>query len=128
MSDRKKPYSVPKLICYGHVKEIVQTGGGGKSDAVNKCRNSCWIAEVLYGVEHPRTLLLRARLRIVLLRKERGWRFAALYVRFGRQTAALIARGVLPRRLFLPLFDRLTDWALDEWAATVRYGRLRRAV
>lgn len=128
MSDQKKPYSRPALISYGLVKEIVQTGGGGMSDGLHTCKNVCWIADVLYGVEHPRTLLLRARLKLVLSRKERGWLFAAMYRRFGRQTAGLIARGLLPRWLFAPLFDRLTDWALNEWAAIIRYGELRRPV
>jgi len=91
----------------------VQTGGGGMGDGTNTCK-------ILYGVEHPRTLLLRARLRMVLARKERGWRLAALYGRCGRKTADLIARGLLPRRLFTALFNRLTDWALDEWPGMIK--------
>jgi hypothetical protein len=29
---RPKPYAPPKLVSYGHVKDIVQGVGGGKSD------------------------------------------------------------------------------------------------
>ena len=125
---RKKPYAAPKLISYGHVKDIVQTGGGGMGDGSGTCKTQCWIAEVLYGIEHPRTLLLRARLRILRARKEPGWVFAELYGRIGWQVASLIRWRLLPRSVFLPLFDRLTDWALDEWPRILRDGRLRRAV
>ncbi len=60
----RKPYRRPHLVSYGHVKDVIQGGGGMMSDAAGTPpggkSKGCWIAEVLYGVEDPRTLLLRA--------------------------------------------------------------------
>jgi hypothetical protein len=74
----------------------------------------CWIAEVLYGAADPRTQLLRAWLTVVYDERRRGWMFVALYRRFGRGTAALIARGLLPRQVFEAVFDRLLEKALAD--------------
>ena len=63
-STPRKPYTSPRLMSYGHVKDIIQGGGGKKSDAAGTPpggnSKSCWIAEQLYGVDDPRTWLLRA--------------------------------------------------------------------
>jgi hypothetical protein len=40
----------------------------------------------------------------------------ALYRRFGRRTASLIERGLLPRQMFHPLFDALVEKALADSA------------
>ena len=119
----RKPYAPPRLVSYGHVKDIIQGGGGKKSDAgaAKGAGNSkgCWIAEALYGVEDPRTLLLRAWLSVAYEERRGGWWFIALYQEFGRATADLIYRGYLPRQLFRPLFDVLVDKALSESAQTI---------
>jgi hypothetical protein len=119
----RKPYTSPRLVSYGHVKDIIQGGGGKKSDAgaAKGAGNSkaCWIAEVLYGVDDPRTLLLRAWLSVALDERRPGWQFIALYARYGRATADLISRGILPRSLFRPLFDMLVNKALDQSAHTI---------
>jgi hypothetical protein len=105
------------------VKDIIQGGGGKKFDTGGSpgAGNSkgCWIAEALYGVEDPRTLLLRAWLSEAYDERRPGWQFIGLYTRFGRQTADLIYRGYLPRILFRPLFDVLVAKALDASAHAI---------
>ena len=115
----RKPYAPPRLVSYGHVKDIIQGGGGKKADAGAGNSKGCWIAEALYGVEDPRTLLLRAWLSVAYEERRAGWWFIALYQQFGRATADLIYRGYLSRQLFRPLFDRLVDKTLSESAQTI---------
>src|SRR5882724_10664942 len=83
----RKPYTPPKMVSYGHVKDIIQGGGGKKSDATGTPpggnSKSCWIAEQLYGVDDPRTWLLRAWLARVYDERGRGWQFVALYNQYG---------------------------------------------
>jgi hypothetical protein len=66
----------------------------------------------LYGVDDPRTLLVRSWVTFIYDERRPGWMFVALYRTFGRATANLISRGILPRRLFRPLFDALLEKAL----------------
>ena len=125
----KKPYATPQVVSYGHVKDIIQGGGGMMSDATGtppggNSKAVCWIAEQLYGVDDPRTWLLRAWLRHIYDDRGRGWQFVALYHRFGRSTARLMARGYLPRAPFYALFDRLVARALDASAIAVAARRL----
>ena len=107
----RKPYSPPRLVAYGHVKDIVQGGTGMGSDAPDHSK-VCWIAEVLYGAADPRTHLLRAWLTVIYDERRPGWMFVAMYRTFGRCTAALIARGTLPRQPFQRLFDALVEKAI----------------
>lgn len=118
-SPERKPYATPRLISYGHVKDIVQGANGMMNDASGTRSRSCWIAETLYGVHDPRTLVLRAWLATVLVERRPGWRFVELYGWMGRATAALIRQGVVPRQLFRPLFDRLVEKALVHAAHTL---------
>jgi len=112
----RKPYATPRLTSYGHVKDVVQGANGMMVDASGSRSKSCWIAEALYGVDDPRTLLLRAWLATVLEERRAGWRLVELYGRVGRTTAALIRRGILPRLLFRRLFDRLVEKAIVDSA------------
>jgi len=121
---KKKPYAPPRLVSYGHVKDIVQGGGGRTTKDFGGAKGfgnskSCWIAEALYGVDDPRTLLLRAWLSVAYDERRPGWQFIAVYRRYGRTTADLIYRGYLPRGLFRPLFNVLVNKALDESAQTL---------
>lgn len=116
----RKPYSPPRLVAYGHVKDIVQGGTGMGGDAPDHSKTPCWIAEVLYGAADPRTRLLRGWLIAIYEERRSGWMFVALYRRFGRSTAALIDRGLLPRQLFQPLFDMLVEKALGRHRRPLR--------
>lgn len=111
----RKPYSTPRLVAYGYVKDIVQGANGMMNDGSNHSKQ-CWIAEALYGVDDPRTHLLRAWLAVVHTQRRPGWRFVTLYRIFGRGTAKLIRQGILPRRLFRLLFDALVQKAIAESA------------
>lgn len=124
--NRRKPYSPPKLVSYGHVKDIVQGDVGGMADGGTT--RMCRVAEALYGVSDPRTLLLRGWLAAVRAEKRRGWPLVELYKRIGPTVADLIRAGRLPRRAFLPLFDFLADQAFSRWARTIKDERHRRAV
>lgn len=119
----RKPYASPRLVSYGHVKDVIQGGGGMMSDATGTppggMSKPCWVAEELYGVQDPRTLLLRAWLMLAYDERRRGWVFIALYQRFGREAANLIRRGCLPRGVFRRAFDVLVDKALDERARAI---------
>jgi hypothetical protein len=127
----KKPYTPPRLIAYGHVKDIVQGATGNRSDGgagMTRQTGPCWVADALYGVENPRTLVLRAWLTETHARKDRGWRLVEFYKVVGPAVANLIRRGILPRRLLLPLFDALTRKAFDSRARLIVDERYRRAI
>jgi len=124
---RRKPYSAPRLLLYGHVKDIVQGNSGGRSDAAST-RNFCWIAEAIYGGDDPRTLTLRWWVTGIYEQRQQGWMFAALYRKLGRQVAAAIRHGWIPRPLLTPLFDALAEKAFDESVRTISHARPRRAV
>ena len=111
---------MPRVICYGSVKDIVQGGGGSGLDAGGAHSKACWVAEALYGVDAPRTTLLRAWVTRQHVEKGRWWLFAALYSRYGRAAADLIYRGRLPRQLVRPLFDVFLDKAFDESARAIK--------
>ena len=118
---RRKPYTPPRLVCYGSVKDIVQGGGGNKADGPgHPSTKSCWVAEALYGVDAPRTLLLRAWVTGQHVRKGRWRLFAVLYSRYGRAAADAIHGGRLPQHWVRPLFDFLVDTAFDDSARAIR--------
>jgi hypothetical protein len=109
-----KPYTPPRIVSYGHVKDLVQGNQGGGLDASGGHSKQCWIAEALYGADDPRTHLLRAWLTVVHDQRRPGWMFVVLYRVCGRGTARLISSGALPARWFRPLFDSLVDRALAD--------------
>lgn len=120
----RKPYAAPRLISYGHVKDIVQGGGTKANDpGTGRATKPCWIAQALYGAESPRTMLVRSWLTDVYLEKRRGWRLVALYVAWGPTAADMIRRRRLPRRPFLRVFDALTRRAFDQSALAAKARR-----
>ena len=119
-SSRRKPYTTPRVISYGSVKDLVQGGGGMSKDSDNFNTKSCWIAEALYGAGDPRTMLLRAWVGETYVQKRRGWAFAALYMKVGRRVASLIECGYVPRQPARLLFDRLLQKAFDDAACAIR--------
>jgi hypothetical protein len=101
----KKPYSPPRLACYGTLEDIVKGRGGTKSDTAGS--KACWIAEALYGVDAPRTFLVRAWLTDIHDQKRRGACLVSLYIKVGRAVGAMTARSRILQRLLRPLFDTL---------------------
>lgn len=124
--NRRKPYTPPKLVSYGHVKDIVQGNVGGRADGGTT--RMCRVAEALYGAGDPRTLLLRGWLAAVHAERRPGWPLVELYRQIGPTVADLIRAGRLPRRAFLPLFDFLAGQAFSRWARTIKDERHPRAV
>ncbi len=66
----------------------------------------CWIAEVMYGVDAPRTQLIRAWLAECYERRE-PWSLVVvpLYRRFGERIAGFLRSYPIFKGLFRPLFD-----------------------
>jgi hypothetical protein len=110
------------VVSYGHVKDIVQTGGGGMGDGAGTSKNTCWVAEAIYGVDDPRTLVLRSWLTAVLSDRRRGWIFVEMYRRYGQTVARMISAGLLPRRMLLPFFNVLAEKAFDASARIIING------
>ncbi len=65
----------------------------------------CWIAEAIYGVEDPRTHLIRAWLNGPFRETGFGDWIMRLYLTIGRPVAWLVKRSSVLRKAFKPLFD-----------------------
>lgn len=104
----KKKYEGPRLVCYGTVAKLTRGGTGGGADGTGHGAHSkhCWIAEVIYGADTPRTQLVRAWLTECYDRRE-PWSLIVvpLYRRFGQRIAALLRRFPVFKNTFRPLFD-----------------------
>lgn len=105
----KKKYQTPRLKFYGNVVQLTRGGGGGGSDGGGGHgvhTKQCWIAEVIYGVDAPRTRLVRAWLTECYERRE-PWSLVVvpLYRRFGQRVAAFLQSYPVFKGLFRPLFD-----------------------
>jgi hypothetical protein len=100
----KKPYSAPRLVKYGDLRQLTRGGTGRRRDAIGRTR-ICWIAEVLYGADDPRTHLLRMWLVDVYSKTAIGSIVVALYKLFGRELSALVRRSSLLRQMLRPVFD-----------------------
>ena len=122
---QRKPYTTPRLISYGHVKDIIQGSTGSMTGDGSGTTKPCWVAEALYGVRNPRTTLLRAWLSEAYAQKRGWWFLVPLYIRIGPTTARMISRGHLPRRPLLALFGFLTEKAFEESAVRINAARLR---
>jgi hypothetical protein len=77
----------------------------------------CWIAEVLYGIDAPRTRLVRAWLTKSYKRRDPVARIVVpLYRRFGVAVAGVLRNRPGLQPLFRPLFDRAVKSAHREYA------------
>jgi hypothetical protein len=103
----KKPYSAPRLVKYGDLRQLTRGGSGRFADAGGSGSNTriCWIAEVLFGADDPRTHLLRMWLVDVYAKTAIGSIVVALYKLFGRELSPLVRRSSLLRRILRPLFE-----------------------
>src|SRR5579859_7781601 len=104
----KKKYEGPRLVCYGTVAKLTRGGAGRGADFRGHGSHSkhCWIAEVIYGVDAPRTQLVRAWLTECYERRE-AWSLIVvpLYRRFGQRIAAFLQSFPVFKSAFRPLFD-----------------------
>ena len=103
----KKKYQCPRLVCYGNVAELTRGGGGnGLDQGSGQHTKMCWIAEAIYGVDAPRTQLVRGWLSECYERRER-WSLVVvpLYRRLGQRIAVFIQCFPVFKSLFRPLFD-----------------------
>lgn len=103
----KKKYENPRLVCYGTVAKLTRGNAGGGADGTGHPHTKhCWIAEVIYGVDAPRTQLVRAWLTECYERREPWSRIVVpLYSRFGQRIAAFLRSYPAFKGVFRPLFD-----------------------
>lgn len=115
----KKEYQSPQLVCYGTVAKLTRGAGGRLGDMGGHTRG-CWIAEVLYGVDAPRTELIRGWLSECYERREL-WSLLVvpLYGWLGERIAVFLRRYPAFQRGFRPLFDLGLERALRDRAALV---------
>jgi hypothetical protein len=117
----KLKYEAPRLICYGDVATVTRGSGKGAHDMHGTSKNAgCWIAEALYGIDAPRTQLVRAWLTECYERRE-PWSLVVvpLYCRFGQRVAAFLRSWPVFKNVFLPLFDLGVRRAHRDQASTL---------
>lgn len=102
----KKKYQHPQLVCYGTVVKLTKGSGTHGNDGAGGQTKICWIAEAIYGVDAPRTQLVRAWLSECYERRE-PWSLVIvpLYRRFGQRIAAFLRSCPVFKSVFRPLFD-----------------------
>lgn len=66
----------------------------------------CWVAEAVYGVNDPRTHLVRAWLNFEFIKTRLGRIVMAFYITFGQAIAKQVTKHGFLRRLVKPLFDK----------------------
>jgi hypothetical protein len=101
----KKPYSAPRLVKYGDLRQLTRGSHGRRADRSVTPSRPCWIAEVLYGTDDPRTHLLRIWLVDVYSKTAVGSVVVAVYRRFGRELSVLVRRSSLLRGVLHPVFE-----------------------
>jgi hypothetical protein len=103
----KRKYKAPRLICYGDVATVTRGATGGMADGHSgTSRTPCWIAEVLYGIDAPRTQLIRSWLRECFeLREPWSLVVVPLYCRFGQRIAGFLRTYPACKSVVRPLFD-----------------------
>ena len=113
----RNPYSSPRLVVYGDLRQLTQAKPGRASEGpgVTPRVPPCWIAEVLYGADDPRTHLLRSWLTQVYIGTLAGSVVVRLYVVYGRQIARLATRSSSLRSILRPLFDAALIRALRDY-------------
>jgi hypothetical protein len=113
----RKIYATPQLAYYGNVTQVTRGSGKGQKDGASGTSRPCWIAEVLYGIDAPRTHLVRAWLTESYERRDPMARLVVpLYSRFGVAVASLLRRRPVLQPVFRTLFDRAVKRAHREYA------------
>jgi hypothetical protein len=116
----RKVYRSPVLEQYGDLGALTRGGGGHGNDAPGGFTKVCWIAEVLYGPDDHRTLVLRKWLTSVYSRTTIGSAVVALYRASGERVARWARRSALLRRMLTPLFDAGVTAALRHYSLAAR--------
>jgi hypothetical protein len=117
-----KVYRRPELTSYGSVAQLIRgqasTHNGDFNGGATKM---CWIAEALYGVDTPRTLLVRAWLTAHYERGS-GWAriVVPIYRRWGRVIGRAVGSNATIRCASGRLFDAAVRQAHREYARAVR--------
>ena len=128
---KKKTYSTPRVTAYGDLQKLtrgISENGFDGTSSQTKNPTGCWIAEVLYGVNDPRTHLLRAWLSTVYCQTLPGALLVRLYRRLGRPLAALARKHAFVQQILRPLFDAgLLRAQMHFMAAQHRHPRLSAA-
>ena len=104
----KRPYEAPKLLEYGELQKLtrgVDNGSGDSGPSSLSTKAPCWIAEVLYGENDPRTHVLRAWLNREYSQTAVGAVVVAIYRAVGQRVAALARSSAVLCRVLRPLFD-----------------------
>ncbi len=122
----RKAYRRPALTSYGSLAQVVRGDASTHNGDFNGgATKMCWIAEALYGVDAPRTVLVRAWLTA---HHERGSGWARvvvpLYQRCGRSIARAVRSHAAIRRACEPLFDAAVRRAHREFAAYASESRM----
>jgi hypothetical protein len=117
----RKVYRSPVLEQYGDLEALTKGTGTGSGEGTGGPMSMvCWIAEVLYGVDDSRTLLLRRWLTNVYSGTTIGSVVVALYRAFGVRVAGWARRSSLLRRMLAPLFDAGVTAALRHYTLAAR--------
>ncbi len=102
----EKEYQSPHLVCYGDVSTITKGEGGRGNDGGREHTKFCWIAEAIYGIDAPRTHLVRAWLTECYGRREPWSLFVVpLYQRIGQSVAVLLRYCPPFKNVLRPVFD-----------------------
>lgn len=75
----------------------------------------CWIAEAIYGVDDPRTHLVRAWLNTEFIKTSIGRAVMAAYLKSGQGIAKMVRKSRFLKMALKPLFDRALQEA-ELWA------------
>lgn len=90
---------------FGQQMLLAGMNSAGTAAAGYLGKGGCWIAEAIYGVTDPRTLLIRYWLNSEFVKHAFGRMVMALYLRHGRRVARMVKRSLALRLLFRPLFE-----------------------
>lgn len=78
----------------------------GAGQAGSAALKACWIAEAIYGVDDPRTHLMRYWMNHVWAKESKvGALVMKVYLAIGQSVAKLVRRSLIVRSMFQPLFD-----------------------
>jgi hypothetical protein len=118
----RKPYKRPELSFYGDVTQVTRgqmsNMPGDAGGAATKM--GCWIAEVLYGVDASRTLLVRAWLNEAYDNRLMWARIIMpMYRRYGIRVAQCMRSNVWLESALRPLFDSAVRRAHRKYAAQI---------